>query len=47
MTSIINSKINKIETIIIDKLLKKEVGSLYQEIKREWCFHWFQYIKDN
>ena len=47
MTSIINSKINKIETIIIDNLLEKEISSLYQEIKREWSFHWFQYIKDN
>ena len=47
MTSIIKSKINNIEKNIIDELLKKEVGSLYQEIKIEWSFHWFQYIKDN
>jgi len=34
MTSINNSKINIIEKIIIDKLLEKEISSLYQEIKR-------------
>ena len=47
MTSIIDSKINKVSKYLIDKLIKEETGSLYEEIKSEWCFHWFQYILDN
>ena len=47
MSSLLTNKINKVDRYIIDELIKEEKGSLYKEIKREWCFNWFQYIKDN
>ena len=47
MSSLLTNKINKVDRYIIDELIKEEKGSLYEEIKREWYFHWFQYIKDN
>ena len=47
MSCLLTNKKNKIDRYIIDKLIKKEKGSLYQEIKREWCFHCFQGMKDN
>ena len=47
MSSLLSNKINKVDRYIIDEFIKEEKGSLYEEIKIEWCFHWFQTIKDN
>ena len=47
MSSLLTNKINKVDRYIIDELIKEEKGSLYKQLRNEWCFYWFQYIKDN